>query len=359
MQEIIEQYKAIIFQIATPYSSGTGFYLKAHNLIVTNEHVVENCKEAALESASVSKCMGKVVFFDKRYDLAFIQIPFEVNLPEVKLATKDIVTEGQAVLAVGHPYDLKYTATQGIISNTKHKRNEITFFQHDAALNPGNSGGPLINAEGRIIGVNTFVIQNGENLGFSLPSDYLIEAIKDFNHADCDDATRCLSCSNIVTEQNIEGKFCPFCGTAATLPSMSEDYSATGISQVIEGIIKRIGHDVRLSRRGSKSWEIVQGTAKIEIVYYEKTGLISADAHLCLLPKTEILHIYEYLLQQNYYTEHLTLSVSEQDVILSLLVFDKYINIETGTTMVKELLEKADYYDNYLVENYGAVWRKI
>ena len=88
--------------------------------------------------------------------------------------------EGEPIIAIGHPFELKYSTTKGIVSNTRHIIGDIQYIQHDAALNPGNSGGPLIDASGQIIGVNTFIIKDGNDIGFSLPAKILSETIKAF-----------------------------------------------------------------------------------------------------------------------------------------------------------------------------------
>ena len=88
-------------------------------------------------------------------------------------------------------------------------------------------------------------------------------------------------------------------------------------------------------------------------VQYHSTG----DAYLCSLPKTNIKPLYEFLLRQNYTLEGLALSIKDQAIILSLIIHDRYLNVETGLKMFQNLFEQADHYDNILVEEYGAVWR--
>jgi len=114
---------------------------------------------------------------------------------------------------------------------------------------------------------------------------------------------------------------------------------------------------VALSRSGHNAWEVKQGSATILVSYHDKSGLISADTVLCELPKENIKPLYEYLLRENYSNEALTLSLNDQDIVLSLLIFDRYLNEETGKAMLSQLFEKADYYDNVLVEQYGASWK--
>lgn len=357
MKEIINLYKNIIIQIATPYSTGTGFYLKDAGLIVTNEHVIRGNRKVVINGEGFEKQNTQVIFTDVRHDLAFLKIPNTIEAPEAKIFEGEAMERGETVIAVGHPFGLKYSATQGIVSNIEEEKNDLVYIQHDAALNPGNSGGPLINQNGEIVGVNTFVIQNGNNVGFSLPIEYLRNAIKEFQATDNQIGVRCSSCSNIVFEKTIDNGYCPHCGAKVQLPSEVEEYEALGVSKTIEELLNNMGHDVGLSRIGPNNWEITQGSATIKISYHEKTGLIMGDASLCLLPKENIKPLYEYLLRQNYEIEGLTFSIKENDIVLSLLIYDRYLNMDTGTKLFKFLFQKADDYDNILVEQYGAIWK--
>ena len=357
MKEIIKYYKNIIVQIATPYSTGTGFYLKNKGLIVTNEHVVRDNREVVINGEGFEKQMTKVIFTDIRHDLAFLAPPETIEAPEVEFFEGKNLARGEIVIAAGHPFGLKYSATQGIISNIEEEKNGITFIQHDAALNPGNSGGPLINQEGQIIGVNTFVIMNGNNVGFSLPVNYLKKTIEEFQTTPHQVATRCRSCSNIVFEKTVDTNYCPHCGAKVKLPHQIDPYEALGVSKTIEELLEKMGENVGLSRIGPNNWEIIKGSATIHISYHEKTGLIMGDASLCLLPKENIKPLYEYLLKQNHKIEGLTFSIKENDIVLSLLIYDRYLNMDTGMKLFLYLFEKADDYDNILVEKYGAIWK--
>ncbi len=357
MRDIIERYRDIVIQIATPYNTGTGFYLDYPNLIITNEHVVRGNRNVVVEGNSLSKQLVKVLYTDPKYDLAFLEISNSDQLPSVDLAQGDQMGQGDQIIAVGHPFGLKYTATQGIISNINHVQNDIKYIQHDAALNPGNSGGPLVNNKGSVIGVNTFIIKDGNNIGFSLPVRYLESSIAEFLKGEGEVGARCESCSNVVFDHMIEQDYCPHCGAKVELPSKVEEYEPVGICKTIEEIVEKAEHDVRLSRRGPNNWQILEGSAKVNISYYEKTGLITGDAYLCLLPKKNIKPLYEYLLRLNYELEGLTFSIKGQDIIMSLLIYDRYLNADTGLELFKHLFAKADHYDNILVEEYGAQWK--
>ena len=360
MKEIIELYRSVVIQIATPYSKGTGFYVKEFGLIVTNEHVIRGNKEVVIDSNRFNRQLVNVLFVDAKYDLAFLSAPEVAEIPSINLGNIKTIKEGDSVVAIGHPFGLKYTTTQGIISSTFHQQNDITYLQHDAALNPGNSGGPLLNMDGEIVGVNTFMIRDGENIGFSLPINYLKETFEGYQKGDGKSGIRCNSCSNMVFDTGKLQKYCSHCGAKITLPAYEEDYEPVGVSKTIEALLAETGHDVKLSRRGPNNWEIHQGSAKINITYHEKTGLIIGDAFLCNLPKENIGPLYEYLLKQNYLTEGLTFSVNPKghDIILSLLIYDRYLNVNTGIQLFKHLFEKADHYDDILVDEYGAIWKQ-
>jgi serine protease Do len=359
MKDFVDIYRQTIVQIATPNSTGTCFFLKTPGLIVTNHHVVEGNRSVVIEGAGFPKQIVQVQFTDPKFDLAFLSSPQNAEaLPEVNLGVEKTLRERDPITAIGHPFGLKFSVKSGIVSNTREIMNGIPYLHIDAALNPGNSGGPLVDDDGEVVGINTFIIQNGDNTGFSLPVSYLKSSIDDFSQAHSTNAARCLACLNVVTEKTVEKNRCTHCGNRVELPSSAEEYTPSGVPKTVESLIARIGHDVALSRCGPNAWEIRQGSAKILITYHDKSGLISADALLCELPKENIKALYEYLLRENYANEGMTLSVHEQDIILSLLIFDRYLNEETGMNMLRNLFEKADHYDNILVEQYGATWKE-
>ncbi len=357
MKSLIERYRNVVIQIATPFSVGTGFYLNDYGLIVTNEHVVRNNKEVVVEGKGIKRLIRKVRYVDPKFDLAFIQAPESLATEPIHLHTENDYNQGDPVLAIGHPFGLKYTATQGIISNTLHQQNDLFYIQHDAALNPGNSGGPLLNEKGEILGVNTFIIQNGQSIGFSLPARYLKDTLDEFVAGKKELGVRCTACSNIVFEPNIEKKYCPFCGARITMISQIEDYVPSGVRLEIEDCLHQLGYDVSLTRRGPFNWEIEKDSARIILSYHEESGMIAGDAVLCSLPKEGIREIYIFLLQQNYLLEGLSYSIQNQDIILSLQIFDHSFKPENGVQVFSQLFEKANEIDDILIGRYKAVAR--
>jgi serine protease Do len=208
------------------------------------------------------------------------------------------------------------------------------------------------------VGVNTFIIRDGNSIGFSLPANYLNLTIEEYLKGKYAPGVRCNSCMNIVFEQEEVAKYCTYCGSKITMIRDIEVYEPLGINKTIEAMLLKLGYHIELSRRGPNNWEIIRGSAKITISYHEKTGLIVGDALLCLLPKQNIKRLYEFLLRENYKNESLSFSVRNQDILISLLIYDQYLNTETATKIFQQLFEAADKYDDILVHQFGALWKE-
>lgn len=358
---MVEAFKDIIIQIATPYSKeGTGFLLPQHGIIVTNEHIVRDNREVIIESALFSRQLTEVIYLDQLYDIAFLKAPdIKKTIEFTPLDWNESVAIGEEVVAIGYPSGLEYSITKGVVFKTKLEHAEIDYIIHDAALNHGNSGGPLVNKAGELVGINSFFAENDVSVGRALPIKYLVQSLQIFEQGQGRSAARCMACQNIIFENDTATKYCSNCGAYIVLPSFIPDYEPQGIAKTIEDIIQKVGYDTRISRRGVDHWEVQRGSAKIDITYHEDSGLIMGDAYLCLLPHSDIQSIFEYLLQQNLEVEGLTFSIKPngKDIILSLLIFDRYLNIETGTKLFEHLFERADHYDNILVEQFGAEWK--
>lgn len=354
-RSIIKLFEDAIVQLATPYNTGTGFYLKEYNLIVTNEHVVRDNKSVVLAGKSFDKQLVDVIYLDSRFDLAFLKPPEGHSMSEIRIAQNAEPHEGDRVIAVGHPFGLKYAATQGIISSLTQNENDIEYIQHDAALNPGNSGGPLIDASGNVLGVNTFIIQNGNNIGFALPSRYLINTIREFKSGNGSNGVRCNACLNVIFEKEHESsKYCPVCGKKLTMINDIAEYEPYGITKTIEVMLEECGYNISLSRRGPDNWEVTKGSVKINVSYYEKNGLITADVYLCTLPSDNSETFYTYLLKENYKLEGLSFSVEDQDIVLSLLIYDQYLHKDTLRKLFVHLTDTADIYDDLLISEFKA-----
>jgi len=166
-------------------AGGSGVLISPDGEILTNYHVIEGIKggESSIEVkiSSGRTFKARVLGRDKELDIALIKIDAK-HLPFAKLGNSDAMRVGEWVVAIGNPLGLDHTVTQGIISA---KGRQISgpglesFLQTDAAINRGNSGGPLLNLKGEVIGINTAIRPDGQNIGFAVPVDKISLVLKD------------------------------------------------------------------------------------------------------------------------------------------------------------------------------------
>lgn len=354
-QNILERYVDNIIQIMTPQGTGTGFL--CDGFIVTNSHVVSGFREVVISSKKVKRTIAKVVYDDPDYDLAFIKYDFK--FPEIPLVlTKNVVQNGDTTIAIGHPYGLNYTATEGIVSRASRLQDNLEYIQIDAAINPGNSGGPLLNVDGEVIGVNTFIIQNSNNLGFALPYFYVKESLENFKALNKENIIKCHSCKNYIQEEIIENDYCPKCGIKLEVARQRrKGYNPTGPTKLLEEILENLGVNVTLARRSQATWIVDRGSARIEIDYYDN-GIIIGDSKLCTMPQEKIEELYDYLLEENGKFEYLQFSINENSIYLSYLILDSSLTKEGGMIAFERLFEYANKFDDILIENFGAKKQK-
>ena len=152
-------------------ASGSGFIIRQDGYLVTNAHVVEEAERIQIQLYDGRRFAGRVVGFDNRVDLALVKID-ATALPVALLGDSNRLRVGEFVLALGHPFGLEQTVSFGIVSRKGAPldvaAHGFDFIQTDAAVNPGNSGGPLVNMAGEIVGVNSMAARNG-SIGFAIP----------------------------------------------------------------------------------------------------------------------------------------------------------------------------------------------
>jgi serine protease Do len=163
----------------TEESLGSGVIISKNGYIITNNHVIKGATKIYVKLSNGKTFKATVVGKDPQVDLALLKIKDGNNLPAAILGDSGKSQIGEWVLAIGNPFGLGWTVTNGIISA---KGRAIggpyeDFIQTNAAINPGNSGGPLINMKGQVIGINTAIIKGAQGIGFSIPINVVKEVL--------------------------------------------------------------------------------------------------------------------------------------------------------------------------------------
>lgn len=169
-------------------SLGSGVILTEDGYVVTNTHVVGGADEVRVVLADRTEYQAEIVFLDRQSDLALLKLEDAADLPTLALRDSDTLEVGDLVLAIGNPFGVGQTVTSGIVSALARtsgggRRGRVGgyFIQTDAAVNPGNSGGALVDMAGRLVGVNTAIVSRsgGSNgIGFAIPANLVAQALE-------------------------------------------------------------------------------------------------------------------------------------------------------------------------------------
>ncbi len=163
-------------QVETAPGSGSGFVISSDGYLVTNHHVIEDAEKINVLFSDGRSLRAELKGADASTDIAVLKI-YDNNLKALSFADSDKLQAGQIAIAIGNPLGLQYSVTAGVVSalgrtlRAKNGRLIDDIIQTDAALNPGNSGGPLVDSSGHVIGVNTATIPSAQGLCFAVSSN--------------------------------------------------------------------------------------------------------------------------------------------------------------------------------------------
>jgi serine protease Do len=178
----------IPFQVPIPYegegfSLGSGFLINEGGFILTNAHVIRNATDIrVVRSQSREEFPAKIIGIDLATDTALIHIEPQPDMQVLPLGNSGALEVGEIVMAVGNPLGLNHTVSAGLISAknrliSQDEASLLDYLQTDTAINPGSSGGPLLNLHGQVVGINTAIASGAQNIGFAIPIDTIKRVI--------------------------------------------------------------------------------------------------------------------------------------------------------------------------------------
>ncbi len=181
-------FDIIPFKVPIPYrdkgfSLGSGFIISEQGYILTNAHVIHNATDIRVVlSAGKREYPAKIIGADRVTDTGLIKIEPDHLLPVLPLGDSDALRVGEMVLAIGNPLGLRHSVTFGIVSAKERvspalNEDLVDFIQTDSAINPGSSGGPLINFYGEVVGINTALVSRAQSIGFAIPINTVKEVM--------------------------------------------------------------------------------------------------------------------------------------------------------------------------------------
>ena len=344
----------VIFKVTHAGGSGSCFYLKEYDLFVTNYHVVEGFHTVAIQDNNRNPYLARVVLVNPTLDIALLAVDHDFStLPDLTLAANDSLSISEKIRVAGYPYGMPFTVTEGTVSSPKQLMNGQYYIQTDAAVNPGNSGGPIINDKDEVVGitVSKFTNSDADNMGFGIRVESLrklFESIEDLDR-NCFQV-QCDSCDSLISE---EEEFCPSCGEK--LPEgVFEERQLSPLSEFCENAIEQMGINPVLARDGYEAWLFHKGSSEIRLFVYDRTYLF-AISPINLLPKKDVEKVLNYMLDTDF--SPYKLGIEGRQIYICYRIHLSDITDKSEDRIRQTLVtlaEKADEMDNMMVERFGC-----
>lgn len=216
LPDMIEKVKPSVVEVLTDDGTGSGIIVDARGLVVTNRHVVATFTDVKVKTAAEKVVDAKVVRADGNVDYAILKTEI-TDTPVLSLADA-VLREGQTVVAIGHPLGYEFTVTKGIVSARCRKIKGVDYIQTDCSINPGNSGGPLLTETGEVVGINTWIRGDAQNIGFAIPVRYVKAALAELEPK-LARLESCYYCNLCGFLNDTKKKYCGNCGAPTEKPA--------------------------------------------------------------------------------------------------------------------------------------------
>lgn len=349
MQELI--YHSI-YKVSQARGSGSCFYLKDYNLFVTNSHVVEGFRQVALEDHHRNRYPARVILAHPALDVAFLKAESDFSfLPDLPLA-KEEAAIGSKIRVAGYPFGMPFTLTEGTVSSPHQYMDGYYQLQTDAAVNPGNSGGPMLNEKGEVIAITTSKFTNADNMGFGIPIHTLFPLLEKSRNLNLEYLSiQCSCCDEIITE---EEDYCPCCGNKIPF-YLFHERPLTDIAVYCEKAIEDMGVNPLLTRIGQENWTFHSGKSEIRMFIYQQSFLFCTSP-INTLPKKNFGPLLHYLLTVPDLAPY-QIGLNGNQIFLSYRIHLSDVLSDTDRIIQKNITQmaaRADELADYLAETYGC-----
>ena len=343
--------KKSIYKVITADGTGTGFKVANHHFLITNYHVIRGSKTVAIEDHQKNRYLAKVAMVNPEVDLAFLHVE-DLKKVEgtINLNENSQVTNMQKVFINGFPFGMPFTVTEGIISSANQPMHGRNYVQTDAAVNPGNSGGPMLDENGDLVGVTTSKFNEADNVGFGIKLTDVIKQINDYNFKDVKYRVKCNSCDSFIED---ESEFCANCGNNIDA-SVFEEFEKSHFANFTEDALKELGINPVLCRAGRDFWEFHQGSALVRI-FVVNNNYLFATSPLNKIPKENLKELLTYINSNQ--TSPYQLGIYENKIFISYRTHlsDIYSSLKDDIkNNIIRLAVKADELDDYFKDTYGC-----
>lgn len=340
-----------VFKVNTSSGTGSSFYLKSRNILVTNFHVIQGHRTVAIEDQNKYRFLARVVFVNPRADLAFLKPQTQFIAPPWAFDSFGNVRSREQVYVLGYPFGMPYTETEGIVSSARQLMEGRYYIQTDAAVNPGNSGGPVVNARGELVGVTTSKFTNADNVGFAIPVEVLREDLESFRlNKEMIYSVKCNSCKQLIFNKT---EYCSNCGNAID-EEVFDQVTPNRIATFIEEALNLLGLDPVLARGGEDYWEFYHGNTLITL-YFQNREYLYAMAPINELPTTNLELLFKYMLAMPMPTYKL--GILDNKIFLSYRIHMSDIFSSHDKEIRKDLAIfplKADEMSQFFMHKFGC-----
>jgi len=343
-------FEPFVFKVITAAGSGSSFYLRDKKIFVTNYHVVGQFKRVSVQDLTGTRHIAEVILANPAEDIAFLRVKQDFEVPDLQLHMQD-VTRGEKVFVAGFPFGMPFTVTEGIVSAPNQLMSGKNYVQTDAAVNPGNSGGPVFNANGAVIGITTSKFNNADNMGFAVPITTLIEEFdslpllveNSFNLV-------CESCSALIQQRS---QYCNNCGQNID-EKLFDEPMLTDLAIFCEQALIELGVDPIIARQGHEFWEFYHGSSLVRMFVYNRDYLY-VTSPINQLPQQNMQGLLEEVVSRD--VSPYKLGIWEKEVYISYRVhMSDVFGPRSGEVKknIADLYRKANDLDDYFAEKYGC-----